>query len=483
MKTKILFTSLIIYIISVSSNFAQNLIQNGGFESLNTTIQPLNGVNPFYNQNVNNWYSSQGSPQVWSRNIYPYPNASPHSGDGVAFMGSEFFTNPGSFSPYYIEGIFQNISFNSCNLYKVSFWIRNPSTSNFTLTDYYIKAVNGLINNPVFENIAINVTDFSEIYHGVNLAPGAWTYVTTTFMPQKNFSQIWIYPRNTTITPAGTNWAEFTIDDISVENISMNIALNNDPNATVICNSGNYTFTVQNFPSNVSYSSITWQASSNLSPSSGTGSSFTVHAINSSVQGSGTVTATIQFPQCSKTITKNIWIGKPQLPQITGPATASCGLINPFIVSALPQGNTILWTANGFQILNGATNTKCNAKAISGPVGTMYCQVSNVCGSNENYLMVNITCMSYTVSPNPAKSEITISLSDENAKHMDVSELKNKFIKKIKIFDKSGNVQKIKDFGDKSSNATINISDLQPGYYILEINKEEGNESHQLIKE
>ena len=192
MKTKLLFSSFIMLIVSFSGIFAQNLIQNGGFESITETIDE---ENPFYFMNVDNWYKAQGTPQVWARNIFTnISNVSPHSGDVVSYMATE---HKGVFGNYCSEGIFQNVDLLECKVYTISFWVRNPSDR--TLTDFYIAAANGLYNNSNdFCNIPPAVTDTMVIYHGENLAPGGWHYITTTFSPNKDYDQLWIYPRHTT---------------------------------------------------------------------------------------------------------------------------------------------------------------------------------------------------------------------------------------------------------------------------------------------
>ena len=48
MKTKLIFINILILLILISGNYAQNLIKNSGFELVKDQIK-LNGENPLWN--------------------------------------------------------------------------------------------------------------------------------------------------------------------------------------------------------------------------------------------------------------------------------------------------------------------------------------------------------------------------------------------------------------------------------------------------
>lgn len=244
------FLILIFIVCKLSLNiYPQNLLQNSNFESFNLGIY---GENPFYDNEIENWYSAQGTPQVINPNNLVY--LSVHTGVAAAYLSSRYIQYKDDFSNFCIEGIFQNIEFYENKRYKISFWVRNPSIDNVTLSDFYLVSANGLTNNPnEYCNIPPTYTNSQLIYHGNNLAPGDWQKITTYYTPNKNYSQLWIYPKETVIHYGMSS--EFTIDDISIEDVTPNIQ-----GSEIVCNT-NSTFYLYNCPAN---STVIWSHSNNL---------------------------------------------------------------------------------------------------------------------------------------------------------------------------------------------------------------------------
>jgi hypothetical protein len=90
---------------------------------------------------------------------------------------------------------------------------------------------------------------------------------------------------------------------------------------------------------------------------------------------------------------------------------------------------------------------------------------------------------SYTVYPNPASSEISITQNTENnLMSIESATSEPKMIKTIKIIDNSGFVYVNKKYGKATQEVSINISNLKTGTYQIIINEGEGQESQSFIK-
>lgn len=319
-----------------------------------------------------------------------------------------------NFTHYCSEGIFQNIELDACKLYELSFWVRNPSTD-ISLTDFYIVAANGLQNNSEFAcNVPPNISDTMIIYHGENLAPGGWQKITTSFIPNKNYNQLWIYPRQTVYHYYSS---EFTIDDISISKANISALSGN-----AVCYSGNYSFSLSNLPSN---SSIYWTHSNNLTYISGQGTSiYKVRAKYSSTSGQGWIRANVSFNDCSFSLTKYIWVGRPGQP-VTNPygyptVQMSLGQMKSIWVTSAP-GNPYqyIWNITGSieKISGGVSHVV--VEAVNTGWGNFRVKTRNQCGYSANGGgSVNVSSgggggMMLSVSPNPASSEITISINSK----------------------------------------------------------------------
>ena len=77
----------------------------------------------------------------------------------------------------------------------------------------------------------------------------------------------------------------------------------------IICYSGS-TVSIANVPN----TTITWSGTNVSFPNGNTGTSVTVRATSSSTSGNGTITASFTVDGVSKTVSKTIWVGKPNTP-------------------------------------------------------------------------------------------------------------------------------------------------------------------------
>ena len=94
-----------------------------------------------------------------------------------------------------------------------------------------------------------------------------------------------------------------------------------------------------------------------------------------------------------------------------------------------------------------------NACDAGGSPGTLYTQVN--CYGGYYYL----------IAPNPASSEVTVTAKETTP---DSKAPTNGSITELNIYDQQGTLKKQKKYAPVKK-ATLNISDLKTGIYILEI--------------
>lgn len=200
----------------------------------------------------------------------------------------------------------------------------------------------------------------------------------------------------------------------------------------IVC-SGNNIFTLNNSPGGTT---ISWQATpSNLfTGSSGTGSSATLRAANSTVSGLGTITFTINTP-CGDTpilISKTVWVGKPSLSSVTydnESAPISCDLS---LYQSFTGGDHVLATAalgaSGYPTFvlnsfgspyvhgnaNGNNyNFNVNALHYNEIEFTISSTYSNACGSVSTCTyFTNLDALT-SLFPNPSDDQLTLNLAND----------------------------------------------------------------------
>lgn len=187
-----------------------NLIQNSDFNHTN----PYDVNDPFTRNNIYNWTSTHGSPQITdplNSSIVP-----PASATGFAYM---YATAPASqFSPYTGEGIAQKVSaLSSLTTYDMSFYIRfSPWTFNVPkLDEFYIvllncSDVNSFPSNT--HNIPPIPVNSQIIYHTTNVTNLSWLQIQFSFRPNSNYNMVWIFPKQTT----GSASVDFALPVISI---------------------------------------------------------------------------------------------------------------------------------------------------------------------------------------------------------------------------------------------------------------------------
>lgn len=228
---------------------------------------------------------------------------------------------------------------------------------------------------------------------------------------------------------------------------------------------------------------------SNLVTLSGNGTSSVVLTRTSQVNN-GPITLNLYYGNAScgyRTITKNITVGSNFT--VTSSGVGPSGQVDVYIYGGAPPYNiyrgesTLIYTTNSTGtftvpfgcsggILKVEANTSCGLFAIRKMYGGCSAKIStqNLEASNSS-----ANRFVYTVYPNPSSDIINIALSNENI-DSDTSVPTT-----ATLFDLNGKEQgNVKVLNDRGA---LDVSQLRKGVYVLQINVNGTNESHQVIIE
>jgi hypothetical protein len=233
------------------------------------------------------------------------------------------------------------------------------------------------------------------------------------------------------------------------------------------------------------------------------GNNYTL-TVNSGARGQLTITVQMTGDCGSITLTKSVTIGAP-VTTCSEIANGSCfkqvflcpSQLNNWQYVNIP--GTWGTTGTGFHIEaqggasfnGGATSMDITSNYFSvwapsqGPYSSTSVTVAamNSCGvsPNQPYVIAFIEkdpwqCGGYyySVSPNPAQDNATVSLNSKNTDDAHSS------FDQISIYDQQGNLKFIKKFG-KVKTGSINVSNLINGIYVVEISNGTNKERQQLI--
>lgn len=112
-------------------------------------------------------------------------------------------------------------------------------------------------------------------------------------------------------------------------------------------------------------------------------------------------------------------------------------------------------------------------------------RVANACDAGGSYAVkfFNVSCGGfavYTVSPNPASSEVTIKPADDAAAaNSTTAKTTTGAITQVTIYDQQGIVQKQQKFTNQKT-VKLNVSSLRTGIYFIEITAGSYTERQQL---
>ena len=249
--------------------------------------------------------------------------------------------------------------------------------------------------------------------------------------------------------------------------------------------SSNATYTLVDAPSG---QAITWSLSSNLQLISSLSNSITVKPLSG---GPGWIKANLG----SYSTEKELWVGIPYPPtSITNFCCNGMGFISDksYIFSVDVKGATQFdWIVEGGSILYGQ-GTNSITVLTSKPIGqgisfNVSVRAGNNCGwsaylQRGGYIPPVSGNQMFSVYPNPANSEIYITVSDtksdfSNSNNDDIA------VTKVMITDANGNLKYLQDFVQSQKTVKINVSGIQRGAYIITISNDSIKESHSLVIE
>lgn len=252
------------------------------------------------------------------------------------------------------------------------------------------------------------------------------------------------------------------------------------------CTSPSPAFSVSNIPAG---NTITWSATPSgiATPNSPNNTSTTFN------KGSnGIATMQVVIPNgCgagnSVTITKpNVTVGGPPV-GITASLNGGCtGAVQRWLVSATPSsyGSNWHWTVDylgaGASIYIYSPTAASTYVDVTGG-GTLKLTYTDLCGGTQtNGVTVYSTChslMAHTISPNPASTSVTITARTTSTqvgltKSAIVKQGKQNSepkIERVKVFDMQGKLLKQKLLTSPASQVQLDVHDLVPGSYFVEI--------------
>jgi len=262
-----------------------------------------------------------------------------------------------------------------------------------------------------------------------------------------------------------------------------------------LCYPSSHSYSVQDFNCVTYY----WSTSSYIQiDGSNTNRTITVHPTSSSNSYEWIkVSIYITAYNVTREITKTVWIGSPSQPTgiigfcCNGMEFGSESTYTFYANYATNQGVTQYnWVVAGGTILDGQgtraiTVETCKATGSQRKYFDVDVRVGNSCGWSSylwrtGYVVSGSGPVEFTVSPNPANSEVTVNVSDASAVSDTVS-TENVFIHKVTIIDAYGNTKKIKQYQSGLKAVTINVSDLRKGLYLMKINDGLTEETHRLL--
>jgi hypothetical protein len=294
-------------------------------------------------------------------------------------------------------------------------------------------------------------------------------------------------------TPANVTFA-YTVLGVPTPNYSVA-----GPNT--VCSSGsnaNAAFTLQNVPAGAA---VTWTASSNLTPASGSGTTAIVSAV-SGATGNGWVEFTPVFNTCpTLPVRRNVTVGVIPSDQVkiyywgsTTPVTSTIwaapgSYLNfeaPHFDNATYEWK-IVYPTPGY-VIGNSRHLGFQMFDTQNKLITIILTVTNACGTSGGYA-INITnrmSSYYAVYPNPAVDEVTIQTVENGATPEAVtasgSRDSNQEAPKqfdVIVYDKYAKVRRT----GKTQNGklTLPLADLPEGLYQIRITNQQGAETKSLF--
>ncbi|MEO5944730.1 MAG: T9SS type A sorting domain-containing protein [Ferruginibacter sp.] len=372
---------------------------------------------------------------------------------------------------YYSLGTINSGS-NQTVFYKYNITVTNQPSFNFVPT---VSALDIGSNN-----VTLTKADYLTSYVGANPPPTPKNTPFQNFITAFNVSKI--NEQHISIEARNGDWIAAELNSASPSANCSYLCGNQIINGPAqFCDLANYSF---NLPSG---SSISWSATpfNMVSFTSPNSASTNVNQIGS---GNVTLIATIYTPCGTLTIQKTVQVGPIPLSSysIAGATTvyASAGYnyALTFPIHTLPSN--VFWRVpTGWSILSGQGTTNIHIWTGS-QGGQVQCDFDNTCGSPTGIFITAVignggpdpesttpetsklnTGLQLTATPNPANNivKVTIFSSQKTVQSSDP------VIRQIRITDKTGSIKKELTFNNKNAYQSVNVSDLQPDIYILQV--------------
>ncbi|HYF30496.1 MAG TPA: T9SS type A sorting domain-containing protein [Chitinophagaceae bacterium] len=238
--------------------------------------------------------------------------------------------------------------------------------------------------------------------------------------------------------------------------------------STYVCGGGTGSFAVKS----ISGATYSWTWSSNLSGVSGS----TTNQVTIQATGTGLawveVTITTPCSGISATRRHEFVIGAPYA-TIDYYQSGGCnGTWRTWFLGAdASKGSNWYWYAptnpSNFNIHSPYSASTYVGVTGGGAVKVNY---TDLCGlPRTDGVTIWSGCYGYRVSPNPARSTIKVSVEGSDASARDAG------FHAVKIYDQEGNIKKYLKF-NRTRSASINVSDLPMGIYVIEIINDHGSE-------
>lgn len=270
----------------------------------------------------------------------------------------------------------------------------------------------------------------------------------------------WLDPNNSGAVTTNTA----NIANLTPANPTLSIS-----GASLFC-TGSSTYILNGAPAG---KAITWSTSDpNVGsiPAPSYGATVSVTRVNA---GNIVLTATVQGCPVNSTATKSIHIGgysSPDYP-ISGPGSVYCGNPAYFSTNQLSGATSYTWYYPSGWSASGSSTYSLALQVPSRTTGNsqVSVRVGNACdagGSAASTQYFYVSCgfaPQYTVSPNPASNEVTVTGSKTTAKSTSATS-----ITEVNIYDQLGILKKNQKFS-KVPKATVNLSGLSTGVYVIEI--------------
>ena len=364
---------------------------------------------------------------------------------------------------------------------------------------YIFSAQNALVNNFGFKNSIAQESSSTSgwinklkeelslarpmIYegYGTTLGENGHAWVIDGYDTNDNFHCNWgwggssdgyyqindLHPKNTSYTFNIYNWATLGIEPVMSTCDEIN-------GGSLICSSG-ASFNVPNLPAGAT---VSWDKSSNITFDNQPGNPKTFIPNGS---GSGWIEATVHYNGNATLERKTVSVGVPILSYITDPTNGS----NPFNFYAIPSPNsptidnyTWIVTPSGYANIY----SWMDHAEITFPEPMCYrvdVQATNACGcSNQVYKYFNYYG-DYLMSPNPASTEVEITISSGLEEGMKSASLSSDDEYTVTVLDIYGTVKIQKKYS--GNKFTIPVGSLKDGNYIVKVNNKKINSTKQLI--